>query len=195
MYELYKQARNAAWKTLLQCKIDSLPVNLTTVSEVYHIPILCFSDIQPVAAGLSEFSGDGFSANINGSCIIYLNDQIHHRPRRRFTVAHELGHIILGHPLDTIQHRNSETDAGQPPAEMQANVFARDLLMPACVLAALNIHAPEEIMKLCDISYTSACIRVERLEELYTRGKFGVHPLERQVIRQFAQFIKEREKK
>lgn len=66
-----------------------------------------------------------------------------------------------------------------------------DLLAPACVLAALNIHTPDEIMKVCDISRTSAEIRADRMKLLYERGKFGTHPLERQAIKQFEGFIQE----
>ena len=72
---------------------------------------------------------------------------------------------------------------------MQANVFARDLLMPATVLATLDIHTPEEIMELCHISRQSAEIRAKRLEELYKRNMFNNHPLEMQVREQFDDFI------
>lgn len=69
-------------------------------------------------------------------------------------------------------------------------MFARDLLVSAIVLASLNVHKPEEIMKLCDISLLSAKIRAERLEELYQRGMFNINPLERQVYKQFEDFIR-----
>ena len=74
--------------------------------------------------------------------------------------------------------------------ELEANIFARDILMPATVLAALDIHTPEEIMALCDISYQSARIRAERLELLYRTNKFNAHPLEKQVREQFDDFIR-----
>ena len=96
----------------------------------------------------------------------------------------------MNHNTDTIHYRNSEFDNESNPFELQANVFARDILMPATVLAALDIHTPEEIMALCDISYQSAKIRAERLELLYRRKKFNTHPLEKQVREQFDDFIR-----
>ena len=105
-------------------------------------------------------------------------------------MAHELGHGILNHDISTIHYRNSEIDSQTDMQELEANVFARDILMPATVLAALDIHTPEEIMELCHVSRQSAEIRAERLQEIYRRNKFNLHPLERKVRSQFDNFIK-----
>ena len=112
--------------------------------------------------------------------------------RRRFTLAHELGHALCGHPLDEIQARNSEQDCPDDPVEMQANIFARDLLMPAGVLHAVGATAPEEIMRLCEVSRQSAEICAARLELLRQRGAFGLHPLERAVMERFQEYIENR---
>ena len=132
---------------------------------------------------------DGFVTKIGGKKAIYLNEQKGTTQRRRFTLAHELGHIVLDHPINPIIYRNSEIDEGQKPEEVQANVFARDLLMPAGVLAALHVTTVDEIIRICNVSRVSAQIRLERLTELYKRNKFGAHPLERQVVSQFKDFI------
>jgi Zn-dependent peptidase ImmA (M78 family)/DNA-binding XRE family transcriptional regulator len=52
------------------------------------------------------------------------------RVRRRFTIAHELGHLALGHLLGG-QVIVDETVGGKSPGEKQANAFAAGLLMPA----------------------------------------------------------------
>ena len=189
MYELYKKARDAAWQALINCGINTLPVNLNTVAEHYGYDVVLYSHcpmvqiLKPDAA-----AGDGFITMFNGNTVIFLNDQIKTKGRRRFTLAHEIGHGVLGGPLDVIRYRNSEQD-NDSPIETACNIFARDLLAPAGVLAALNVHTPEEIMRLCDISRVSAEIRAERMKVLYERGMFGAHPLERQVIKQFGDFI------
>ena len=51
------------------------------------------------------------------------------RVRRRFTIAHELGHLALGHLLGG-QVIVDETVRGKSPHEQQANAFAAGLLMP-----------------------------------------------------------------
>lgn len=73
---------------------------------------------------------------------------------------------------------------------MQANIFARDLLMPAVVLAKTNITTASEISNICKVSNQSAEIRADRLAELIQRNKFGMSPLERQVHKQFDNYIK-----
>lgn len=167
MYNDYKRARNGAWKTLCDCGINHLPVDLHKIAAHYSISIVLYSQARALPSEVDKLSGDGFTIATPKGKAIYLNDQRGTRSRRRFTVGHELGHALLDHPLDRIQMRNNERDQGQNPLEVQANIFSRDLLMPACVLAALDIHTPEEIMRLCDVSYTSACIRAERMELLY----------------------------
>lgn len=191
-YEYYMAARDAAWKTLIDCRITSLPVDLSLIASHYQISIVTYSK-SPISQVFAPevLSGDGFITKILGNKIIYLNDKVNNRSRRRFTVGHELGHGILGHPLDNIEYRNSEMDSRDNPLEMQANVFSRDILAPACVLDALDAVTPDAIMLLCDISRQSAEIRAQRLELLRRRGAFLKSPLERQVLEQFAAFIQQ----
>ncbi|MDO5804099.1 MAG: ImmA/IrrE family metallo-endopeptidase [Clostridia bacterium] len=184
-YIYYKEARDKAWETLIKCKITSLPVNLAVVAKLNNITILKYSDSK------KELSGDGFSLNVNGINVIYYNDK---KPanRIRFTLAHELGHCLLGHlRFGKTYNRNSELDFdGMDIYEMQANVFARDLLMPATVLHSLDIKSYKDISQLCNVSLQSAKIRYTRLLKLKKRGMFNKHPFERQVYHQFKEYIK-----
>lgn len=191
MYEHYKNARNKSWEVLTECGINSLPVDLWKIAKHFDLRIHQYSKTNLIGLLKEDVTqGDGFIVYLDGKKEIFINDKIHNRNRRRFTVAHELGHGILNHDISTIHYRNSEIDSQTDMQELEANVFARDILMPATVLAALDIHTPEEIMALCDISYQSAKIRAKRLELLYRRNKFNSHPLERQLREQFDDFIR-----
>ena len=187
MYEKYKKARDLSWEILLKADITSLPVDLNKVLKEIDVKAILYCDAFFDAD--SPKLSDGFVTKIGGKKAIYLNEQKGTTQRRRFTLAHELGHIVLDHPINPIIYRNSEIDEGQKPEEVQANVFARDLLMPAGVLAALHVTTVDEIIRICNVSRVSAQIRLERLTELYKRNKFGAHPLERQVVSQFKDFI------
>lgn len=191
MYHYYKEARNKAWEMLLACGIKSLPVNLGDIADHYNLKIILYSETNLTQLFKEDvLHGDGFVVKNRLEKQIFINDAIHNRNRRRFTLAHEIGHAVLDHDLRVLHFRNSEIDSQTDIQEVQANVFARDILMPATVLAALNIHTPEQIMKLCPISYESARIRSERMKELYQRNMFNRHPLERAVRKQFDPFIK-----
>lgn len=195
MYEHYKKARNKAWETLLRAEITSLPVDLGRLADAYQIKVILYSHMDMPHFFPEEIcSGDGFVLENGTEKQIFINDNIHTRPRRRFTLAHELGHVVLEHDLTRIHFRNSETDNSTNIQELEANVFARNVLMPAAILAALDIHTPEDIVNLCDVSWQSADIRAARLEKLYQRHKFGQHPLERQMLSNFEHFIENHKK-
>lgn len=190
MYEIYKKARDLSWEILLKADITSLPVDLSKVLKAVDVKAILYCDAFFDADSPKLRGSDGFVTKIGDKKAIYLNENKGTIQRRRFTLAHELGHIVLDHPINPIIYRNSEVDENQSPTEIQANIFARDLLMPAGVLAKLHVTTVDEIMQICNVSRISAQIRLERLTELYKRNKFGAHPLERQVIARFSDFIK-----
>jgi Zn-dependent peptidase ImmA (M78 family) len=80
-----------------------------------------------------------------GHAVIGVNDD-HHPNRRRFTIAHELGHFLLheGEELHIdkvgsgyeIKRRDGKSSAGIDIDEMEANLFAAELLMPVDFLNA-----------------------------------------------------------
>lgn len=96
-------------------------------------------------------------------------------------------HIFLGHLL--INTPEYKSFAFRDSYENQANIFARDLLAPACVLHELSALEPEQIASICNISMESATYRVERMKTLEERNAFYLHPLERKVKAQFEDFI------
>ena len=191
MYENYVKARNTSWEVLLRCGIKELPITLGTIADYYNFKVIAYSDTNITQVFKNEVvNGDGFIVFSKGKKEIFLNDKVNNRNRRRFTLAHELGHGILNHNIDIVHYRNSEVDSDIDMQELEANVFARDILMPSTVLAALDIHTPEEIMKICDVSRKSAEIRASRMELLYKRNKFNLNPMEHKVRHQFDSFIR-----
>lgn len=187
-YNNYKTARDTAWKTLIECEIVKLPVNLAEVVNHYGIYLIKYSD-SDYTSRHSLPNDDGYSRLVDNKPVIYYNDN---KPthRIRFTIAHEIGHILLGHlSQGETLHRNTEQDTDNIK-EQQANVFARDLLMPATVLHSLNISSADDISNICNVSMQSAGIRYERLTKLNERNVFNKHPLEREVHSQFKDYIK-----
>lgn len=186
MYTEYKIARDKSWEVLIECKIHTLPLNLPQIAKYYNITIIKYSESND-----KTLNGDGFSTIVNGRLVIYYNDIDSSITRQRFTIAHELGHCLLGHVKENIRtfRYNSETDKYKNPKEMQANVFARDILMPATILHSLGISSADEIANICNVSMQSAEIRFNRLMELNKRGMYNKHPLERQVFNNFKDYI------
>ena len=193
-YENYKKSRNAAWEILLACRVAELPVDLNAVLK--HLEVRAYSygrgrDIL-ADAGLVDIAKQvsGLTFYIGEQPVILYNE-LEMPQRIRFTIGHELGHIVLGHVQPGGHTRqNREPQPGDDPMEQAANHFAADLLAPACVLWRLDLHRAEDIAQVCKISIQAARFRAERMEILYKRDKFLAHPMERAVFRQFEQYIR-----
>lgn len=194
-YKDYQNVRDAAWKILLDCKIDRLPVDLNLICRTLGVRTASYqsaealirkrnlSEIVARSDGLSFFAGDIPVVLYNRACS---------PERARFTVAHELGHIVLRHVSPgTVTTVNREPSPHDNPQETAANQFAVRLLAPACVLWGLDLHTPEEIARVCHISMQSAEFRASRMDALYARNKFLTSSLERRLYQQFLPFIKE----
>lgn len=183
-YKKYQVSRNLAWQILLNEGVTELPVKVGALCRGMGIGLKYFTPVD---------DNDGYSTIIDGRGVIFVSDQCI-QTRQRFTAAHELGHILLGH-VGRYALVNREPSSYDNPIEQEANVFASRLLAPACVLWALNARTPEEIAALCQISYQAATYRAERMELLYKRNKFLSSPLEQQVYRQFQPFIRDRRRR
>lgn len=177
-YREYKVSRDLAWRVLINEGITELPVMVGDLCRRMGIMMGYYTP---------QDDNDGFSVIVDGQAFIMVSDKCSVE-RQRFTAAHELGHILLGH-VGKYQLVNREPSPTDNPIEQEANVFASRLLAPACVLWALDIRTPEEIARLCQISHQAATIRAKRMEELYQRKMFLRHPLEKQVHEQFTSFI------
>lgn len=182
IYGRYRHYRNAAWQCLIDFNITSVPVMLTPIVKQMGIKVIKDStihELRPNESGVSIFDGK--------SWYIVYNDS-EGRKRNRFTIAHELGHIFLGHEMKDGYYARTISSV-KPEIEAEADSFAVRLLAPACVLWKLNVHSALEIAELCDISYSAAKLREERMKILYQRNKFLTSPLEQKVMDKFEPFI------
>ena len=92
-------------------------------------------------SGLLYRDGDQVVIGVNSS---------HAERRRRFTIAHEIGHLVLhrGRPL-VLEHvrvnfRNATSSTATDVEEIQANAFAAALLMPSAHVIASAKSALED---------------------------------------------------
>ena len=185
-YNNYKKARNAAWQILIDCHIKELPIKV-------------FSICQRLQIQVKQDSNTPYSGYVKGvhDNIFICTNATEPLPRQRFTAAHELGHVVLGHvdnPHKTeksgVLCRDTSINISTAnPIEQEANVFAARILAPACVLWGINASTPEDIMRICNISREAAEYRAVRMIELYKRNKFLTSQLERRVYKQFQDYI------
>ena len=187
-YDFYREARDKSWQFLLESEVGVLPLPLSAVCQKRDITLML--DTKGIYLTNSD-KGVSFKTPEGKFCIL-LNpaDSI---PVRRYTTAHELGHIYLNHPMYDGRYGRTfgiQKTATQVPIEYQAERFAINILAPACVLYGLGLHTAEDIARVCGISLSAARIRAERLAVLYQRKSFFASPLERKVFELFEDFIK-----
>lgn len=193
LYSNYKTARDKAWQILIDCKVDKLPVSTAALCEHYGWVLADYQEGKTAIdlLGLSSLTErtDGFCTMTDHFTYIFYNSVL---PvgRQRFTVAHEIGHLVLGHVgrgrVTTINREPSPQDSQE---ETQANQFAARLLAPACVLHELGATTPEAIQQVCGLSRQAAEFRAARMQELERRNRYYTSPLERQVVEQFRSYI------
>lgn len=182
-YRQYQSARDAAWRALIDFQVCELPISLSKICNALNITIL---DNKHTHALLPNENGIAILQNEKWYIIF---DETDIYGKQRFTVAHELGHILMGHTVKNGYYTRHE-NISKPADETKANIFASRLLAPACVLWGINARTAEQISEVCRISHAAAAIRAERMEVLRKRGKFLTSPLEQQVYKQFENYIR-----
>ena len=183
LYGKYKNVRNSAWQALLDFNVTKLPISVNSIAKQLGIKVIKNSDIHELQ------NGERGATILKNEHWYIVFDDTESVPVCRFTVAHEIGHILLGHIL--VSGTKYRTFSKRDEEEQAADMFAARLLAPACVLHELHATTATEIAKICNISMPAAKNRAERMAILEARNKYYLHPLERQVRQQFEQFIEE----
>lgn len=125
----YDYARQMARKVLKDCEIVQPPVDLQLLLK---------------KKGYDYVEVDNFPKEVDALCIeagnvcYFAVNSHHHLHRKRFSVAHEFGHVLLKH---NICYYNFDISIDNPPEakyhnaseesfEKEANAFAGELLVP-----------------------------------------------------------------
>lgn len=182
-YGLYKNLRNSAWKCLSDFEIDTLPVDVLKITRAAGIRVIKNSAVNDL------LPGERGKAYYNGINWFIIYDDTQSVESSRFTIAHELGHIFLGHALTYAQYSNVQEFGAKPPAEKQADAFAIRLLCPACVLMMLELYDAESIAKHCKIPLSHAKKRATRMQTLRERNKFFTDPMETAMFENFRSYV------
>lgn len=112
------EIRNKVTTILNKLNIDKPPIPLEKISDFFGISIINYPKFPDSVSGTIIKEEDLLAIGVNEN---------HAISRQRFTIAHELGHYVLGHDehkiLDDTFDKNSDK-------EKEANIFAAELLMP-----------------------------------------------------------------
>jgi Zn-dependent peptidase ImmA (M78 family) len=126
---LVQKARAEAIKVLETHGVSKAPVNVERVAKRYADVMYKALD-EEVSGALVPLEAGRYAILVNDSQAVV---------RQRFTIAHELGHLILHaytapHADRVFRFRDAQSSQGIAAEEIQANQFASELLMPKTLL-------------------------------------------------------------
>ena len=147
-----------AVKTLLENNINELPCTDFTISKIienygfeiipYNYPIGSAENEEFKALGILSIAENYkmFTYNSSTYKLVFYRSSLSTEDRTRM-LAHELGHMILGH-IASRGVRCSSDFENKSPQEQEANEFALELLAPSCILGKKIGITPQKISHL-----------------------------------------------
>ena len=143
--------------------------NLRQAAGVTHAPVALRDIVSVLNLSLVEKSRQPFSSEaalvpLGEGRAIEVRGGADER-RRRFTIAHEIGHFVL-HPERVAPERGGLANMAGGRLEREADLFAAELLMPEHLVrrAALEEGAdPRRLADRFEVSVQAMSVRLRRL--------------------------------
>lgn len=160
--ETKRLIRSTVGQIYRECSITDFPIEPLSILTKLGIAVIRYSELPYrdilKATAISE---DGFCGEINSKKIVFYNDSAAVN-RMRFTLMHELGHIVL-------RHQNCSKQS-----ETEANFFATNMLLPereviSFIQQMTRQGVADEVLAGCVskffmVSRRCAAIRIEELK-------------------------------
>lgn len=137
--------RDAAEKAIQEFGVKSAPVQVERIAKSLGA-ILRFSPLDEELSGMIHIKDNVPIIGVNS---------LHHPHRQRFTIAHEIGHLILHKHLITesvhvdkafpVLMRGVTSALGTDTVEIDANAFASQLLIPTSLLGQIKLPGSFDI--------------------------------------------------
>jgi Zn-dependent peptidase ImmA (M78 family) len=169
----YALARRRAQELLAEGGVTGTPVPLERLAELCHASIRYEPFEGEVSGMVHSRPGRGGTIGVNSE---------HAKTRQRFTIAHELGHLLLHRDEDfhidekrPLARRDEVSSQAVDWREIEANQFAAELLMPqdlvrqsvtALVEKDADVTVEEAIEKLARAYQVSQLAMTHRLTNL-----------------------------
>ncbi|BCV20244.1 ImmA/IrrE family metallo-endopeptidase [Moorella sp. Hama-1] len=129
------------------------------------------ADRLQIKVSEEPLDADGYLLQQNNNTRILISKKIDYKPRKRFTIAHEIGHFYISHhqagifrclPKDLQSFRTNKK------VENEANEFAAEFLLPAVEVEKYLKHPPDfdlikEISEVYGTSLAATAIKIIEL--------------------------------
>ncbi|MFR9278553.1 MAG: ImmA/IrrE family metallo-endopeptidase [Ezakiella coagulans] len=124
--------------------------------------------VIPYKSELKGVSEDGFTVYKDGKYNIFMRDSADRtRQRSRFTMAHEIGHIILDHHKILGGNLLTLNPKVKNYVEFQANTFAENILMPIPHILKIDDKSITNLSKEFNVSKKMVEVRLMHIQRDY----------------------------
>ncbi len=169
-----KRIEDKANELLKSLEINELPIPIDRIADLLNVQVLSY-DLGEGVSGVLVVNNNVGTIGLNPN---------HSNVRKRFTIAHELGHFLLHNKTKDslfvdkeykVHFRNHASSSGEIKNEQEANAFAAALLMPKDMLVEIidnyiiDIEDESTINNLADIFGVSPMAMTYRLINLNLR--------------------------
>lgn len=170
----YEEIKSLVSDIYFDYGITNLPVNPFQLAEKMQIGINEYGDFNADEQNIIRFaSKDGLSYLLSNGPKFYINYNFDMLGERAwFTLAHEIGHFVLGHKEQSLE------------AEAEADAFAQNLLVPEAVLIYLNIEEIYQVRSTFNVSKSCAKTCLNFLKFRKKRKPIGYFESEKALLKQ-----------
>ncbi|WP_312645350.1 ImmA/IrrE family metallo-endopeptidase [Hydrogenoanaerobacterium sp.] len=180
----FARSKRYATQLLLKQKLETTLINAKDLDldfPVYFDTIQNYCKTVDILPSQLMVNGNlplGWSLRKQGYCVVLYNDKLY-GDRLNWTIAHEIGHIYLGH------------DESDPVQEIEAHFFAAQILSPEVAIRQIwrrnGDIAADDVNEFFKVSYTAAQKRVN----LIKRTSCIITKEDKAILEMLEQYINE----
>ena len=178
---------------LLAVSACALPIPLESCAGFVGAVILDYESYAKkakttVSRLVEQYGRDGFSHRAGKAYVICAANEAP-EDRRRWTIAHEIGHIACGHLAhEHAPESGKKTDEYKRKQEQEADRFAAALLAPFCLLLLCRPRSVGELSKLTGLSRQAAAIAFAGLEKFCKKDN-APSVAQKELIKNYLPFL------
>lgn len=193
----YATITRKAYQLLAELEIAKFPVDpFEIIEQLDSLYLAAWTELKentgvsdPAGLKVRKLDAETIVKRGSGEYLIVYDDTIGYLPRIRFTLAHEIGHIIMGHftEFEKTSLREGVTPAEKVVLEREADAFAAELLAPRTILRRFPGMRNDSawLKQTCFLSEKAADIRAKELR----RVDFGYYKHEDRLHRNFYNYL------
>lgn len=193
----YTTTTRKAYQLLAELEIARFPVDpFEIINQLDSLYLVAWTELKentgvpdPLELKAKKLDAETIVKRGSGEYLIVYDDTIGYLPRIRFTLAHEIGHIIMGHftEFEKTSLHERLTYAEKTVLEREADSFAAELLAPRTILRRFPGMKNDVawLKQTCFLSEQAADIRAAELQRI----DFGFYKYEDRIHRNFYNYL------